>query len=344
MPCYRPIPAWRQFNETTGTYAINFGRGCLAADEYLSLPCGQCIGCRLERSRRWAIRIMHEAKSHKANSFITLTYNEKNLPENRTLRVEDFQLFMKRLRYWKSEQKNGSSSPLRYFHCGEYGCDDPENCREPGCRHTARPHYHACIFGEDFFADRKPWKKTKAGHQLYISETLSKEWGLGDAYIGELTFESAAYVARYCLKKVTGEQASDHYNEYCPYPPFKIPNLQTGEFEIKIETHSIRKPEYVTMSRRPGIGGPWIEKYLDETYRDDTVIVPRKKKNVECTPPPYYDKVLEKLDPVLHDQVKKERQLAAKIFAESEEAESARLRVREIVKEETIKTTLRRSD
>ncbi|MEO5355656.1 MAG: hypothetical protein H7835_21005, partial [Magnetococcus sp. XQGC-1] len=89
---------------------------------------GQCVGCRLERSRQWAIRVMHEASQHEHNCFITLTYNDDNLPANGSLNYRHFQNFMKRLRKYYVE------FTVRFYMCGEYG----EN--------FARPHYHACIF------------------------------------------------------------------------------------------------------------------------------------------------------------------------------------------------------
>ena len=299
MPCYRPLQAWRQLDELTGKRAIVFNRSHLTNYDIaqgLDLPCGQCIGCRLERSRRWAVRIMHEASLHERNCFLTLTYDDEHVPSNASLNVVDFQLFMKRLR-------RGSVSPLRFFHCGEYG------------EETRRPHYHCCLFGENFSDDRKVYRVTKQGHSLYNSSRLSEVWGLGHAVIGDLSFESAAYVARYCLKKVTGPSAQDYYGE--------------------------RKPEYVTMSRRPGIGSGWLEKgrNLFETYRDDSVVLRGK----EMLPPPYYDRILERVDPALFDCVKRERALAAKGFADSEDSRSRRLHDREICKEQTINATLKRS-
>lgn len=309
MPCFKPLQAWRQPGRTdSGKSIITFGREHIKnydAAKPLDLPCGRCIGCRLERSRRWAIRLMHEAQMHDKSCFLTLTYADHNVPSGGSLKVEDFQLFMKRLR-------RGSSSPLRFFHCGEYGCDDPQKCREPGCKHTARPHYHACIFGTDFSEDRVFYKKTKRGDDLFNSPSLTETWGLGHAVIGDLTFESAAYVARYCLKKISGPEKEDHYRG--------------------------RTPEYVTMSRRPGIGAIWYERFHGDVFPSDSIIM----RGREMQPPPFYDKALEKADPALYRQIKKEREQAALKFAHSEDSRSARLLVRERVKLKTITDTLRR--
>jgi len=311
MPCYRPLQAWRQPGALKpGEARMVFSKHdpCMKA---IDLPCGQCLGCRLERSRRWAVRIMHEAQMHECNSFLTLTYDEKCVPPGGTLRVEDFQLFMKRLR-------RGSSGPLRFFHCGEYG-DDGE-----------RPHYHCCLFGEDFRSDRVFYKKTKRGDELFTSPRLSEAWGNGNVWIGELTFESAAYVARYCLKKAqiagkAGESLDDRLSAYSKW--------LAG-----------RKPEYVTMSRRPGIGSGWFARYGDEVFPSDEVVVRRSASYVAMLPPPFYDKLLEKADPALFEQVKKARRREAGSFYDSPDNFSRRLIDREEVKRQTVANALQRND
>jgi len=259
-------------------------------DRTVTVACGQCIGCRLERSRRWAMRCLHEASLHKASCFITLTYSDEHLPGDRGLCLDDWQRFMKRLR------KNVGK--VRFFHCGEYG------------EITARPHYHACIFGQDFSADRVLFKMTKDGHRLYTSEVLTETWGLGHAIIGDVTFESAAYVARYVMKKVTGDKAESHYGG--------------------------RRPEYVTMSRNPGLGAGWFEKYGDETFRDDFVVINGKR----CRVPKFYDDRFAELHPEEFCRVKARRVAAAS--QHSEDTTRERLDDRETVQVERVKL-LRRS-
>lgn len=301
MPCYRPLEAWYNPTKHPSTDSkITFSKHFSEA-KGIHLPCGQCIGCRLERSRRWAVRIMHEAQMHERSSFLTLTYSDKHIPEDKSLRVEDFQKFMKRLR-------RGSSVPLRFFHCGEYG------------ERSARPHYHVCLFGEDFYADRKRISDSQSGFPQYISQRLCETWGLGEIHqqtIGELTFESAAYVARYCLKKVTGDGAAEHY--------------------------AGRHPEYVTMSRRPGIGAGWFERFNGEVYPSDSVVM----RGREFLPPPFYDKLLEKADPALFARVKSARssEIISSVdmdYSQWQEAFGRRLSVKEEVKEQTISKTLKR--
>ena len=133
----------------------------------LQLPCGRCIGCRLERSRQWAMRCVHEASLSPYNSFITLTYDDAHLPYRSDLDYPAFQRFLKRLR-------KTASSPVRFYMCGEYG------------PLTQRPHYHACLFNFDF-ADKTYWRTSDAGSRCYRSELLDRLWGLGHAECGAVT-------------------------------------------------------------------------------------------------------------------------------------------------------------
>ena len=217
MACFSPLKAWRDPLNPGGRLLFSphtIGGSLEHADRTcLKIPCGQCIGCRLEYSRSWAVRCCHESSLHIFNSFITLTYDPSHLPVDGSLNIEHFQKFMKRLR------KKLHPLKIRFFHCGEYG------------DLTRRPHYHALIFGYAF-PDRKLFKKSKSG-DLYTSELLTKVWGLGHASVGDLTFESAAYVARYIMKKVNGDLVKSHY-EAIDYETGEIFNL---------------KPEYVSISR-----------------------------------------------------------------------------------------------
>lgn len=148
----------------------------------LRLPCGQCVGCRLERSRQWALRCVHEASLHDSNLFVTLTYDDEHLPEFNSLYYPDFQKFMKRLR------KKFSRENIRFYMCGEYG------------ETTLRPHYHVILFNFDL-PDRRLYRRSHSGDHLFTSEILTKIWGKGFCPFGNVTFQSAAYTARYIMKK-----------------------------------------------------------------------------------------------------------------------------------------------
>lgn len=268
MPCYRPIGAYK-----TQTGEILFAeRGNILNN--IDLPCGRCVGCRLERSRQWAVRMMHERQMHSDACFVTLTYNDNNLPKHGTLNHEDFQKFIKRLRQWAHRNKQ---PPIRYYMCGEYG--EQKN----------RPHYHAAIFGLAFRHDSYPWKKGEGGFMTFRSPTLEKLWTLGDSNIGELTFESAGYIARYIMKKITGDLAKTHYTVIDP---------DTGEIT------SIQ-PEYCKMSLKPGIGATWLQKFQSDVYPNDRVIT----KGVETKPPKYYDKLLKRTQPELLETLKMNREI-----------------------------------
>lgn len=252
MPCYYPREAWKR------------GGGVVFAvpgEKYgeFQIPCGRCVGCKLELSRQWAVRCMHEAQMHESSYFVLLTYDDDHLPSDYSLNHRDFQLFMKKLR------KTGQS--VRYYMCGEYG------------ERTSRPHYHACLFGLRL-DDLDFWKNTDSGHRLYVSKFLTDTWGLGKVEIGMVTFESAAYVARYCVKAVT-----DPGSEWVVDP-------DSGElFE--------RKREYTRMSLKPGIGATWFAKYKSEVFPLDRVVA----RGREMKPPKYYDRLLEKETGTVSDDI-----------------------------------------
>lgn len=257
MPCFRPLEAWRsRLRGRSGKQLITFDRR-QSFGLSLQLPCGQCIGCRLERSRQWAMRCVHEASLHDENCFLTLTYDDEHVPTDGSLNKSHFQLFMKRLRSRFSECR------IRYYHCGEYG----------GL--YRRPHYHALLFGFDF-ADKQLFKVV-AENRLYVSATLGACWKLGFSSIGAVTFESAAYVARYVMKKVTGDAAVEHY---------------VGCDEVTGELVELL-PEYTTMSRRPGIGRDWFDRFSSDVYPSDEVVL----RGRSMRPPRYYDSILDISDP-----------------------------------------------
>jgi len=285
MPCYHPINGYKSHTKNpSGKRSIVFNLRDAYSDMPVQVPCGQCIGCRLEKSRQWAIRCTNEASLYENNAFITLTFNDKYLPSDGSLKKSDFQKFMKRLRKRFPNQK------IRYFHCGEYGDK------------LSRPHHHACLFNIDF-PDKK---KLPSNDKLYTSKILESIWthpetkeSLGFSTIGEVNFETAAYVARYVTKKITGKLAEGHY---CG-----------------------RTPEYVTMSRRPGIGHDWFTKNHADVFPQDFIIIRQGKK---CKPPKYYDTQLNLTNPKELLRIKYIRERDAR---ESEHNTPERLDVRETV-------------
>ena len=270
MSCVNPLKAFQCFDKS------------IVFDEIrkhdivrsLSLPCGQCIGCRLEKSRQWAMRCMHEASLYENNCFITLTYNDHYLPSDKSLHYEDFQRFLKRFR------KSIGNAKIRFYMAGEYG------------EKYGRPHWHACIFGFDF-PDKKLLKRTSSGSFIYRSDHLEKLWPFGHSSIGDVTFESAAYVARYIMQKQTGKQSKSHYCRT---------DQETGEI-------TQLKPEFNKMSLKPGIGSEWYKKYKSDVYPHDYVVVRGKKMK----PPKAYDKLYKKDNPFEYDELLYKREKQAKL-------------------------------
>lgn len=242
----------------------------------------------------WAVRIVHESclhESDRGNCFVTLTYrshlecterqlrDQLHIPDDWSLHVRHFQLFAKRLRA-------STKARIKYFHCGEYG----DQClhgpvRECNVCNVGRPHYHAVLFNQRF--DDLVEVGSKNGVPYYTSPRLEALWGYGFVQVGEVTFESAAYVARYALKKVNGNRADDHY--------------------LKVDSHGellLARPEYVTMSN--GIGREWYERYRSDFHPRDHAPVPGRAPIGKV--PRYYDELLKRTDPITHQAVKDARQ------------------------------------
>ena len=224
------------------------------------------------------MRCVHEAQLHHENCFITLTYSDEKLPQWGSLNKGDLQKFLKRLRKHKG--------PFRYYACGEYGDA------------TRRAHYHACIFGLNF-TDKTHFRKI-GEHNLYLSAELTEIWGHGNTSIGDMTFETAAYTARYVMKKGFGKHAGNYVRI----------DEETGEII------PLTQP-YAAMSLRcwwrdendklqkGGIGAQWINKYHADIYgHDKDFLVMRGKK---MKPTKYYDKIYDKINTAHMAEIKEQR-------------------------------------
>lgn len=300
MACYHPIHGWR----SPGGQVSEKRSGAWVGRE-LTIACGQCIGCRLEQARVWAVRMTHETETNvypeyhpkagiENSCFLTLTLSEphKAYIDKKgksyapgSLKLDDWQNFAKKMRHRVGK--------FRFFHCGEYGDQD------------GRAHYHAIIWGQDFSNDRYLWKRARENN-LYRSPTLERMWTEGHSWIGSVTWQSCAYVARYCTKKITGQAATEHYEG--------------------------RKPEYATMSRHPGIGAAWIAKYGADVYPDDQVVINGK----ETRPPAFYDRTLTERE---LQEIKEVRITKGKKYASDNTTD--RLVVKEKVKIKQIKQLVR---
>lgn len=249
-------------------------------DLRLELPCGQCVGCRAQRAADWAVRCVNEAAMHAENSFITLTYGDAHVPKDGGLRVDDLQRFFKRVR-----RRVGR---IRYFACGEYGDQN------------GRPHFHACVFGHGFSEGRV--RLERRGKPLFRSPVLDSLWSdpesgqaLGFASVGSLEYESAAYVARYVMKKLTGKRA---------------------------EEYGGRRPPFVVMSLKPGIGASWFDKYVSDVFPADEIVYQGRRHRV----PRYYDNRFEALCAEEMERIKIKRAAAVREHAEDMTPERSRVR------------------
>ena len=278
-----------QFESTGSVPKVYFVDG--VSYPVIRINCNWCIGCKLRRTHETAVRCVHEASCYEDNCFLTLTYDDEHLPSDGSLKKDHYVNFLKRLRKRFPDRK------IRYLGCGEYGDK------------LGRPHFHFIIFNCDFH-DKKVHKLVK-GVPLYTSDNLSKIWTFGFAVIGAVTFESAAYVARYCFKKVCGPSAVDHYGG--------------------------REPEFSTRSLKPGLGEQWFRKYWRNVYDSDSVI----SRGHHMKPPAYYDLLLSREDPELFEQIKAQRNEAQ---GDDLEKTPARLVVKEKVKQARLQSLKREVD
>lgn len=232
------------------------------------------------------------------NEFITLTYDDNHIPKDQNLVYTDFRLLIRRIR---------KKHKVRYYMAGEYG------------ELTGRPHFHACLFNY-YFPDRTYYRTTGSGEKIYTSRTLDALWRKGFASTGNVTFTSAAYIARYICNKVNGDLAQQHYTDP--------------------DTGVILNPEFNHMSLKPAIGKLWLEKYLTDVYPSGKIVV----NGQQLSPPRYYDKLFEKLDKstngVDYDLMQYGRHLQA--IADAANNTHERLNVQEVVAKARLKLKLRK--
>lgn len=298
MSCVKPLKAfWRSRSRDAITFDVNKSATRIS----FVLPCGRCIGCRMERARQWGLRCLHEKKMSSSSCFLTLTYNNDCLPEGGTVVVRDLQLFMKRL-HNRLLKKRGFG--IRYFAGAEYG------------ETNRRPHYHALIFNYDF-PDKLIFSKNGRGEIIYTSAECSELWPLGFNSIGEVTMESAVYCAKYAMKKLNISDASSDEAKAAYEKRYVVYDADGVVYE--------RVPEFAIMSRRPGIGASYYEKYGREVRDHDAVVVSGR----ECRPPRFYDTRSEGCDPSGFAVVKAERKRAAVKDVVKADNTPERLRVKE---------------
>lgn len=257
---------------------------------YTTIPCGQCIGCRLDYSREWANRGYLESLNWKHNYFVTLTYDEKHLPKELEMTTsegitytelkelkwkgilipKDFTQFMKDLR--QEFKRKYDFQGIRFIGCGEYGGKEK------------RPHYHLILFNcpfplETMYNPRINWGKDV----YYQNKILEKVWDKGISNVCEANWNTIAYTARYITKKVNGKESEDFY-------------AMQGQI-----------PEFLRTSRQPGIGRYYYEEHKEEIYKKDQIIIRNKEGIHYCKPPAYFDRLYEKENPEHFKKIKEQR-------------------------------------
>ncbi|AXF52762.1 MAG: replication initiator protein [Microviridae sp.] len=238
--------------------------------EYIEIPCGKCLGCKLDYSSRWADRCLLEMQYHSVSCFLTLTYDDEHVPYNdnglMTLRFTDFQKFMKRLRKCISPVK------VRYFACSEYGSK------------SLRPHYHVIIFGWEP-PDKEIIRKGPAGSWYYKSCLLERLWPFGYSLVGDATWKSCAYVARYVTKKLGSHAELEDYD---------------------------LEPERIVMSRKPGLAYQWFHDHPEFVEWNSIPVTLGEDGGKSIRPPKYFEAKLEEINPELAKQRRLARQEMAK--------------------------------
>lgn len=286
MSCYHPL-----IGVPTGDLTVNgkpeykIRSSSLSADfqleldsnpDHIIVPCGHCLGCRLDYSRRWADRMMLELDSVNGRaSFLTLTYDNDHITWNQfdefdnplfgTLVKRDCQLFLKRLRKYFSDLH------IRFFLAGEYG------------EHTLRPHYHMIVFGlaPDDFPDLLPDGKNEFGQPYFKSQKLNDIWQNGRCVIAGVNWQTCAYVARYVTKKLSG--------------PWSIDYAARNVI-----------PEFSLMSRKPGIGKPYLDAHPD-CLDLANINLSTPDGGLKIMIPKYFLKELELTDPERYDSIMESR-------------------------------------
>lgn len=307
MTCFNPNQGYESSSLTVNrkhsfTYSKKHARRVNGVLVRRTVPCKKCEGCRFDYSREWCVKIMHEAMMHShVNSFVTLTYNDALVPAFGQLKYkEHFTPFLKRLR------ERIAPLRIRFYMIGELG------------DLNLRPHFHVIIFGFDF-PDKVPFKSAPNGEILYRSKLLEDLWkcpdegvSFGYSSIGSVTPASAAYVARYSMKKQIG--MFDGYESFETLEGEIITRPKLSERYLRY--HPIDdeffyiNPERAYMSngggksKLGGIGKTWFDKFRNDLYPKDFTHL---SNGILVRPPKYYDKLLERVDPVMLESIKQSR-------------------------------------
>lgn len=291
MPCTSPLQGFRSRTKNPNgkrNIVFNPNPALVFTRAETSIDCGQCLECRIRKANDMAVRCSLEASLYEdENCFVTLTYADEFLPENNSIDPRDPEEFVQKIRNFildYYEEAGLTYDPLedgiRTFGCAEYGDD------------FGRPHYHLLLFNFTF-PDLVYEGKSESGEPEFSSEMLDKFWGKGRARVGKFSHKAAAYVARYCIKKINGKNADEHYkwlNEY-------------GEYVNRLPERS------VCVSKNPAIGRRWFEKNVSDVYFTGPFEFDGKVMPV----PKYFDRRMELDNPEKMREIKKARSRSQKI-------------------------------
>lgn len=305
-------------------YDPNYIRHCLTHKneiahqqgyKYIQIPCQHCWACELKKSAEWATRCVKECEKYEHNYYVTLTYNDENVPiaektswiqydtnpedpygekivtyqerENDgtwgyTLLPEDIDRFLNSLR--KHLKDKGHKGKLKYLLCGEYGSS------------TKRPHYHLILMNcpldlnqfYDCYVDPKNFKahwKSKEIESLWATGDSKNRVSKGIVDVAEVEWSCIAYVARYCTKKLNMDNDKTYYLEQGLYPEFK--------------------------HQSKNLGMDYFYENIDSIYKNDSMIMRTIKGNVGAIKPPRaYDRKLQELKPKMYEKIKRSREKA----------------------------------
>lgn len=284
------------------------------------IPCGKCIGCRLEYSRDWATKGCYEAELHAENWFLTITYDNEHLPEamtmidpktgeelgenpNGSLKNVDTTNFLKKLRAYYERKYNHKG--IRYMLCGEYG-DEGQ-----------RPHYHAIMFNLPIKPESLRFHEYNENHEaMWRCPEIEQIWGKGMIVAAEVNWNTCAYVARYVTKKVGLPTEKEHYKA------------------LGIE------PEFFRMSRRPGIGREYFEQHKEEIYSKDKIIIKKYGGGtLKIKPPKYYDKLYDLENHEKMEEIKKKRKKDGERLNKLKYSQTSLYKKDQLKNEEEIKET-----
>lgn len=298
--CTQPINAYfcYDYEPEDGTYLFSEKKAHTYNHyEKAELPCGKCLECTLGDKRGWTARALCENQMHDTSSFITLTYADEFLPEDGSLCRAELKSFTDRLRTQIKRKYNGKKIVI--FGCGEYGGNPGDPVKTP----EGRPHYHLCIFGFDF-PDKYVFKISGSGFPIYRSPFLESIWSLGHSSVQTLEFGDMAYCAGYvdkkALKRATAEQ--NHCGKKY---------VGRGKYVVDMNNGLLREAEFRVYPVRPALGREWLNKFFNDAYPSGFIVVDGKKFSV----PKYYDKVAKERDPLMFEEVRKERREKALLRA-----------------------------